>query len=103
MDAQPSRLDVIADGPGRLLTLDGVIDSHTAPTLDDRFTDLGTDGDVTIDLAGVDFVDSSGLRSIVAAHSRLDAAGSRLYLRAASEPVQRLLMITKLDAHLNVL
>jgi anti-sigma B factor antagonist len=100
MDPQPSRLQV--EVQGRALTLDGVIDSHTADELDETLQRLGEDGDVELDFSEVTFVDSSGLRAILAANGRLSVAGHELRLVALQEPVRRLLEITNLDAHLCV-
>lgn len=79
----------------------GVVDSHTAPALAARIEALGTTGDVVLDIAGVDFIDSSGLRVVVAAHGSLDDAGQKLILVGASDSVDRLLQITALDGHLH--
>jgi anti-anti-sigma factor len=98
MDPEPSRLQI--EVQGRALTLDGVIDSHTADELDNSLERLGEQGDVDVDLSDVNFVDSSGLRAILAANGRLAAAGHELRLRGLQEPVRRLLVITNLDAHL---
>jgi anti-anti-sigma factor len=100
MDSQPSRLHV--ELQGRALTLDGVLDSHTADQLDETLERLGEHGDVDLDFSAVTFVDSSGLRAILAANGRLSAVGHELRLVALQEPVLRLLAITNLDAHLCV-
>jgi anti-anti-sigma factor len=100
MDSQPSRLHV--EVQGRALRLDGVLDSHTADQLDDTLVRLGDEGDVDLDFSAVSFVDSSGLRAILAANGRLTAAGHELRLVAPQDPVRRLLAITNLDAHLCV-
>lgn len=100
MDSQPSRLQV--EVQGRALMLDGVIDSHTADQLDETLVRIGDTGDVELDLSAVTFVDSSGLRAIVAANGRLTEAGLELRLLAPQEPVRRLLAITNLDTHLRV-
>jgi anti-anti-sigma factor len=55
---------------------------------------------VTIDVAGVNFIDSSGLAAFVHAHQTLTAAGGRLALAHPSRPVQRLLSLTGLDHEL---
>ena len=53
-------------------------------------------------MAGVSFIDSSGLRILIEAHqSRIDADSS-LTLRSPSAAVQRLLEISGLSAHLDV-
>jgi anti-anti-sigma factor len=98
MDAQPSRLHV--EVQGRALILDGVLDSHTADRLAEELDRLGADGDIDLDLSQVSFVDSSGLRAVLASNGQLAAAGHELRLVAPQEPVRRLLAITNLDAHL---
>ena len=55
-----------------------------------------------LDLPGVTFIDSSGLRVLVEAHQLRIERGTRLVLRAPSAPVQRLLEISGLAGHLDV-
>lgn len=101
MTLQPSQLDI---GPGdddRTLILAGVIDSHTAARLSERLGHLGVGADVAIDISGVEFIDSSGLRAVIAAHVALAEAGHRLLLTGQSEPFDRLLQITGLDGQLH--
>jgi len=99
MTVQPSHLD-IGSGDERTLMLVGVVDSHTAPKLQDQLDSLGIDDDISLDVTGVEFIDSSGLRVIVAAHTALDAVGNALVLVGSSDPVDRLLEITGLAEHL---
>jgi anti-anti-sigma factor len=54
-------------------------------------------GDLYLDVAHVDAIDASGLGVLVGAHRRAGRAGRRLVLTAASEPVRRMLHLTKLD------
>ena len=99
MPTEDPRLDLSIDTDGALV-LQGEIDSYTAPDLADR---LGADPPVeVVDVAGVTFIDSSGLRVIVEAHQSRIAAGSRLVLRSPSAAVQRLLEISGLAGHLDV-
>lgn len=100
MSPVPSRLDVSIDG--RTVTLSGDLDSHTAPLLDEALTDIGAGADVTIEMADVGFVDSSGLRVVIEAHRRHQEASSRLVLRAPSAAVARVVEITGLTSHLNI-
>ncbi|MEZ5410092.1 MAG: STAS domain-containing protein [Acidimicrobiales bacterium] len=101
MDSQPSRIS-IDDSPNRLKVV-GVVDSHTASQLRDAIIAHGhTDDDLVLDLADVEFIDSSGLRIIVNAHSELEAASRRLVLTNTSSAVTRLLEITGLHEHLHV-
>ena len=82
------------------LTLAGEIDAHTAPALAAAID--GLDGDVVLDLAGVDFVDSSGLRVLIDAHQSVDQRGDALSLENPSTAVRRLLEISGVDEYLNV-
>ena len=99
MPIEDPRLDLSMDADGALV-LHGEIDSYTAPDLAER---LGGEPPVDIvDVAGVTFIDSSGLRVIVEAHHARTSAGSRLVLRSPSAAVQRLLEISGLAGHLDL-
>ena len=99
MPTEEPRLD-LADVVDGALVLTGEIDSYTAPELAERLA--GDPPIEVVDVAGVTFIDSSGLRVIVEAHQRRLAAGSRLVLRSPSAAVQRLLEISGLAGHLDV-
>jgi anti-sigma B factor antagonist len=101
MTAPSSRL-IVEIGTGRSVRAEGVVDSHTAEQLLAELDGLGTDAGVDLDLSGVDFIDSSGLRVIVTVHQHLEAAGQRLRLLGTSDAVDRLLDITGLRPHLHV-
>src|SRR4051812_19022257 len=99
MPTEEPRLDIARDDAGALV-LAGEIDSYTAPDLAERLAaDPPTE---VVDVAGVTFIDSSGLRVLVEAHQTRAARGSRLVLRAPSVAVQRLLEISGLAGHLDV-
>ena len=78
----------------------GEIDAHTAPSLAAAIDGAGPD--VALDLSGVEFVDSSGLRVLIDAHQRLDEAGGALRIVSPSDPVRRLLEISGVDGYLTV-
>jgi anti-sigma B factor antagonist len=101
MSPQPSRLSIAPAGAGSLVVT-GVIDSHTAGNLLDQLRELGPTTDVELDLSGVEFIDSSGLRTIVTVHQELEAADHRLWLVGSSDAVERLLEITGLRDHLHL-
>lgn len=82
------------------LAASGEIDAHTAPALAAAIDAAGPD--VELDLAGVEFVDSSGLRVLIDAHQRLADAGGGLRLVSLSEPVRRLLEISGVSAYLGI-
>ena len=68
---------VVVDGAERVIVRPtGSIDLSTAATLRTSIFDAhGGGGDVTVDLTGVEFVDSVGLSVLVAAHQRFVADG----------------------------
>ncbi len=85
------------------LHLSGEIDAHSVIVLARHLDPLpGSSGDVVIDLSGVGFVDSSGLRVLVEAHQRAEAGARRLVLSGSTRPVLRLLEITGLMEYLHV-
>lgn len=54
------------DDCGLLYTLEGKLDTLTAPELDDRLKDIGPDvKELTLDLAGLSYLSSAGLRVIL--------------------------------------
>ncbi len=75
----------------------GEIDLATAPTLAAHLSD-GDHGSTTIlDLSGVSFIDSTGLRVLLSAHEEATTAGGRLVIIAEDGPVTKLFSITGVD------
>lgn len=74
----------------------GAVDMQTAAQLEEVLGDIIGRGArlVTLDLESVDFLDSSGLRVIVAASERLRELEGSLLLEGASPAVLRVLEIT---------
>ncbi len=96
-----SRLS-IDESAADTLVATGVVDSHTADGLGTALEARGTEASLRLDLSAVDFIDSSGLRVIIAAHTSLADAGRRLTLVGISESVERLFKITGLLEHLHI-
>ncbi|MDY7104308.1 MAG: STAS domain-containing protein [Actinomycetota bacterium] len=90
------RLDAVDDR----IVLAGELDLHTAPMLEAELTRASSDP-IEIELADVTFIDSSGLRVLVAERQKRGQDG--LVLRSPSAVVRRLLEVTGLDGHLRVL
>ncbi|WP_052844926.1 STAS domain-containing protein [Streptomyces sp. NRRL S-31] len=93
----PDPLDVTVRHPGAgtaVVTVAGDVDLHTAPTLRAHALAVVERGarHLVLDLARVDFVDSTGLSTlIVLAHATREAGGS---LRLADVPGRLLRMVT---------
>jgi anti-anti-sigma factor len=90
-------------GPGEgELTLAGELDVATIPSLDARLRAADAGSVVTLDLAGLTFIDSSGLRVLIEQHQRFESAGGRLQLANVSSRASRLLEMAGLSDHLHV-
>lgn len=100
----PEMLTVIADGDG-VLVVSGDVDLAGGPILEQHIEEAaaGVDGrSVTVDLRNVSFIDSSGLRSLLAASRTAAGRGARLNLRHPSAGVRRLLDITGTDEQFDI-
>jgi anti-anti-sigma factor len=77
----------------------GVIDGIQANQLRHQVDELVASGNnfVMLDLADVNFIDSSGLSAMIIALKMLRIAGGDLYLCSIAEPVQNLLRMTQMD------
>lgn len=78
-----------------VMSVDGEIDVNTCGQLQDALVAL-EGRRVALDLAAVGFIDSSGLRSVIAGQRRITDAGGSMRISAVSPPARRLLEITGL-------
>lgn len=84
-----------------VVSLVGEVDADTCSLFDSMLVEgLVTGSDV--DLSGVSFMDSSGLRVLIAHHQRLADTDRPLRILHPSRPVSRLLEITGLADELHV-
>lgn len=86
------------------LTLSGELDIATADQLTDALAGLAPrPGDnLTIDLSAVSFMDSTGLRVLIAANANAKAAGYDLLIVTGESPAKRVLELTRMDEHMRV-
>jgi anti-sigma B factor antagonist len=82
----------------------GEWDAATASYFYDRLAELEMEGvtNVILDLARLNFMDSTGLGVIVTEHKRVQRAGGTLTVFSPSSPVRRLFEITGLAHHLDI-
>jgi len=94
-------LEIVAlPGPQTTISLAGELDPATAPELQARLSALADDPAVTsvvIDLSQISFLDSSGLRVLVAGNEALRTRSADLILRGPSDNVRRILQVTGLS------
>ena len=82
-----------------ILSLRGEIDVYTAPRMRQAIVDLVDAGslNIVVDMASVDFLDSTGLGVLVGALKRLRSAGGSFALVCDKEPLLKIFRITALD------
>ena len=83
----------------RIIKPASVFDGVQANELRQQVSELVAAGDnlVLLDMADVNFIDSSGLGSLIITLKMLRSAGGDLYLYSIAEPVRNLLTITRMD------
>jgi len=84
------------------VTVRGEVDAHTADRLRDELDGLAGEPHVRLDLSDVGFMDSSGLRVLIASQRRLGEAGGQFEVVAASRPLIRLFEIAGVAEHLGL-
>jgi anti-anti-sigma factor len=98
MSAKPGTLEissVLVDGAARV-ALQGELDLASARQLEEHFASLDEQSPsrVVVDLAGLEFIDSSGLRVLLLADARACERGYEFVLLPGQEPVQRVFEMT---------
>src|SRR5690242_16586353 len=86
------------------VNLSGALDYSTEPLVRSLLGDAigGDASEVVVDCRDVTFIDSSGLRVLVAAQEALTRRGSHLRVDHASRSMRRVIEITGLDTYLGV-
>lgn len=95
-------LKVERNGTAATLAVSGEVDLTSAPALEDEITGLveASVNELILDLSGVGFMDSTGLRVLLKASKMLEAG--KLTIRGPSDPVRRLLEVSGLNTHFDV-
>jgi anti-sigma B factor antagonist len=84
-------------GSSAVVALRGELDVADAATVAAQLTAAAArDQLLIVDLAGLDFIDSSGIAALVRARARARQAGGDLLLAAPQRQVQRVLALTRL-------
>src|SRR5262245_59492523 len=91
-------------GDGVVLALAGEVDVASVNAFREALAhaEFGRPREVWIDLSDVDFIDSSGLTTLVLAHRRMDTSVRRLAVICPAGPVRRVLEIAGIDRVLPV-
>ena len=87
---------MISTRPDGTVAAAGELDAHRAAEFDAALAAMPADADGMLDVSGVTFMDSSVLRVLIRHHDRLSARVRQLRLVDPSEPVRRLLEVSRL-------
>ncbi len=81
-----------------IVTIGGELEFGTAAALRSALVDVARQGCalVVVDLAGLQFIDSTGLSLLVQAQQRIESQGQRFVLRNPTDRVRRVLEISGL-------
>ncbi len=92
-------LENTALGRAAVVTPDGEVDMHESPRLRSALMDAiaGRPAAVVVDLAGVTFIDSSGVATLVEAMKLAKAAGLTLVLAGMNDKVRDVFALARLD------
>jgi len=97
-------IDVSREGDRVVVRLDGELDLAGVPLLEREVENAALDEVATLvlDLRGLEFLDSTGLRAILALDERSAERGQTFALVRGSQQVQRLMNMTRVDEHLRI-
>lgn len=90
------RVEVHSQGRSSVITVSGELDLASSMALEEELVRV-TESDaaqVIVDLRELEFMDSTGLSTLVKAHQRAEEAGQRFALIRGPQQVQRLLTLT---------
>jgi anti-sigma B factor antagonist len=93
-----------ATGDTAVISLRGELDVAGSALLDAELERIAADHDpktIVVDLSGLDFMDSTGLRLIVLGDARATEQGRKLVLVRGNPSVHRVFEITRMEERLN--
>jgi anti-anti-sigma factor len=107
MASPPEDFSMSADERGGRLhiSLRGELDLATAPEFEALLQKkIGGGQEVVVDLRSLEFMDSSGIRVLVAAHARAGRLGTRVVIvrPPRTSPVAKIIQVSGLDDELNI-
>lgn len=96
--------DIRSVGNHALVVVVGEIDVSTVGTLYEQFAGLARQGvcHVALDMAGVTFIDSTGLSLLVTEHKRAESMRGELIVFSPSPQLRRMIQMVGLDTYFNI-
>jgi anti-anti-sigma factor len=102
--SKPLELRTDNDGGTPRVIASGELDLSTAEDLDAelRRAEAAAPATLVLDLRELEFMDSTGLRAVLAADARARDRGATLLVVRAPEEVDRVFRLTRMDHHLQL-
>jgi anti-sigma B factor antagonist len=92
----------LVGGPVHIVQLHGELDLATAPRVAEELARIEAQHpeEIVIDLSGLEFLDSTGIRLLVMANARAQGNGTTLGFLRGSDPVTKALQMTCVEERL---
>jgi len=87
-------ISVKTDGGKTFMTVTGRVDTTTAPDLDAALGKITGATALVLDISGVTYMSSAGLRSLLASHKNMVAGGGSLTISGTQPAVREVFDIT---------
>jgi anti-sigma B factor antagonist len=102
--SKPLEVTIEHDGSTPRVVLAGELDLATADQLEDELkrVESSEPPKLVLDLRKLEFMDSTGLRAVIAADSRARERGGKVVIVRPPEEVDRVFRITRMDQHLEL-
>jgi anti-anti-sigma factor len=96
--------DIRSVGNHALVVVVGEIDVSTVGSLYEQFACLARQGmcHVALDMAGVSFIDSTGISLLVTEHKRAESMRGELIVFSPSPQLRRMIQMVGLDTYFNI-
>ncbi len=96
------RVTKVRSGMGLSLALDGTLDFSTVDQLEEELLEAEASdaGEITVDLRGLSFLDSFGLRALLRAERRARKSADRVKFVRPGSPADRVIEVTGADRRL---
>ncbi|MEY2401208.1 MAG: anti-sigma factor antagonist [Ilumatobacteraceae bacterium] len=90
------RVDISHLNGTTFVTVTGELDANSTLALQAPLCELSLERHILVDMAGVGFIDSSGLKVLLAQRIRMSESDGSIHIRNPSEAVRRLIETTGL-------
>lgn len=89
------QIDVKQDGSKLTISLGGRLDTTTSPELETKLSEVLNDQkELVFEMGDLAYISSAGLRCLLSAQKKMNAAGGKMVIRGASEEIMEIFEVT---------